>query len=186
MLMTVEDLRKYITTEETDEVLATKLSALELTIRKYTNNNFMVRGIRTTADAFNKTFTCKTVANFKVGDTVQVSMSDFMDGQLCTIAKIEGNTITVNEDIYHEDDVLVTKVEYPADVKLGAVSILKWQLRNEAAAAGDKSQKDIQSETLSRHSVTYATDATESDLSADFGVPKKLVACLKFYKKARF
>lgn len=186
MLMTVEELKKHITTEETDEVLAAKLSALELTIRKYTNNNFMVRGIRTTADAFNKTFTCKTVANFNVGDTVQVSMSDLMDGLLCTIAKIEDNTITVNEDIYHEDDVLVTKVEYPEDVKMGAVNILKWQLRNDAAASGDKSAMPVQSETISRHSVTYATDATESDISTDFGVPKKLVAFLKGYKKARF
>ena len=186
MLMTVEDLRKYITTEETDEVLAAKLSALELTIRKYTNNNFMVRGIRTAADAFNKTFTCKTVDNFKVGDTVQVSMSDFMDGQLCTIAKIEGNTITVNEDIYHEDDVLVTKVEYPEDVKMGAVNILKWQLRNDAAASGDKSAMPVQSETISRHSVTYAQDSTEADLDADFGVPKKHIAFLKAYHKARF
>ena len=186
MLMTVEELRKYIQTEETDEVLAAKLSALELTIRKYTNNNFMIRGIRTTADAFNKTFTCMTTANFNVGDTVQVSMSDFMDGQLCTIAKIEGNAITVNEDIYHEDDVLLTKVEYPADVKLGAVNILKWQLRNEAAASGDKSAMPVQSETISRHSVTYATDATEADIATDFGVPKKLVAFLKGYKKARF
>ena len=186
MLMTVEELKKYIQTEETDEVLAAKLSALELTIRKYTNNNFMVRGIRTTADAFNKTFTCMTTANFKVGDTVQVSMSDFMDGQLCTIAEIVDNTIIVNEDIYHEDDLLLTKVEYPADVKLGAANILKWQLRNEAAASGDKSAMPVQSETLSRHSVTYATDATEADISTDFGVPKKLVAFLKGYKKARF
>ena len=122
MLMTVEELRKYINTEETDEVLAARLSALELTIRNYTNNTFTKNGV----------------------------------------------------------------VEYPADVKLAAVNILKWQLRNEAAAAGDKSQKDIQSETLSRHSVTYAADASEADLSADFGVPKKLVACLKLYKKARF
>ena len=186
MLMTVEDLRKHITTEETDEVLATKLSALELTIRKYTNNNFMVRGIRTTADAFNKTFTCKTVANFNVGDTVQVSMSDLMDGLLCTVAAIEGNTITVNEDIYHEDDVLVTKVEYPEDVKMGAVNILKWQLRNDAAASGDKSAMPVQSESISRHSVTYAQDSTEADLDADFGVPKKHIAFLKAYHKARF
>ena len=186
MLMTVEELREYITTDETDAALAAKLSALELTIRKYTNNNFMVRGIRTTADAFNKIFTCMTTANFKVGDTVQVSMSDFMDGLLCTIAEIVDNTIIVNEDIYHEDDVLVTKVEYPADVKLGAVNILKWQLRNEAAASGDKSAMPVQSETISRHSVTYATDATEADIATDFGVPKKLVAFLKGYKKARF
>ena len=122
MLMTVEELRQYITTEETDQVLAARLSALELTIRNYTNNTFTKNGV----------------------------------------------------------------VDYPADVKLAAVNILKWQLKNEAANSGDKSQKDIQSETLSRHSVTYAADASEADISADFGVPRKLVACLKFYKKARF
>lgn len=122
MLMTVEELRKYITTEEADEMLAARLEALELTIRNYTNNTFTKDGV----------------------------------------------------------------VEYPADVKLAAVNILKWQMKNEAAAAGDTSKKDIQSETLSRYSVTYATDASETDIEAKFGVPKKLVACLKLYKKARF
>ena len=122
MLMTVEELRKHITTEETDELLAGKLEAVELTIRNYTNNTFTKNGV----------------------------------------------------------------VEYPMDVKLAAVNILKWQLKNEAAAAGDTSKKDIQSETLSRYSVTYAADASESDIDAKFGVPKKLMACLKLYKKARF
>ena len=122
MLMTVEELRNYLTTEESDEMLAARLEALELTIRKYTNNTFTKNGV----------------------------------------------------------------VEYPMDVKLGAVNILKWQLKHEAAAAGDTSKKDIQAETLSRYSVTYATDASESDMEAKFGVPKKLVAFLKLYKKARF
>lgn len=122
MLMTVDELRQYIITCESDLVLAAKLSALEQTIKNYTNNTFTKDGV----------------------------------------------------------------VDYPADVKLAAVNILKWQLKNEAANSGDKSQKDIQSETLSRHSVTYAADASEADISADFGVPKKLVACLKLYKKARF
>lgn len=122
MLMTVEELRQYVTTEETDQVLAARLSALELTIRNYTNNTFTKNGV----------------------------------------------------------------VDYPADVKLAAANILKWQLKNEAANSGDKSQKDIQSETLSRHSVTYAADASEADIDVNFGVPRKLVACLKFYKKARF
>ena len=122
MLMTVEEFRKYVTTEEADELLAAKLEAVELTIRNYTNNTFTKNGV----------------------------------------------------------------VEYPMDVKLAAVNILKWQLKNEAAAAGDTSKKDIQSETLSRYSVTYAADASESDIDAKFGVPKKLIACLKLYKKARF
>ena len=122
MLMTVEELRQYISTDETDQVLEARLQALELTIRNYTNNTFTKNGV----------------------------------------------------------------VEYPADVKLAAANILKWQLKNEAAAAGDTSKKDIQSETLSRYSVTYAADASEADIEVNFGVQKKLVACLKLYKKARF
>jgi hypothetical protein len=186
MLLTVEELRQYITTEETDQVLEARLQALELSIRRYTNNNFMFRGIRTFADAFDHAFECRNASNFAVGDTVQVSMSDYMDGQLCTIAAIEGNTITVNEPVYHEDEVILTKVLYPLDVKLGAVEILKWKLKNAAAASGDKSAMPVQSETISRHSVTYAQDASEADIDSEFGVPKKYVAFLKGYKKARF
>ena len=186
MLLTVEELRRYITTEETDQVLEAKLQALELSIRKYTNNNFMVRGIRTFADAFDKSFECRSVDNFAVGDTVQISMSDYMDGQLCTIAAIEDKTITVNEPLYREDEVILTKVFYPLDVKMGAVEILKWKLKNAAAASGDKSAMPVQSETISRHSVTYAQDASEADLDTEFGVPRKYIAFLKAYKKARF
>ena len=76
--------------------------------------------------------------------------------------------------------------QYPMDVKLGVANVLKWQLRNEAASNGDDSQKAVQSETISRHSVTYVTDTTEADIDARFGVPKKYTAFLKPYMKARF
>lgn len=186
MLMTVEELRKYIETDETDEMLKARLDALELTIRRYTNNNFQKRGFRVTADIRAGVFMSESLIPFAVGDTIMVSESDLQSDCLATVTEANDLTFMTDNEWADEDYVLVTKVEYPADVKLGAANILKWQLRNEAAASGDKSQKDIQSETLSRHSVTYATDATESDLAVDFGVPKKHVAFLKMYKKARF
>ena len=186
MLMTVEELRKYIDTDETDAILKSRLDALELTIRRYCNNNFQKRGFRVTADIMAGVFMSESLIPFEVGDTIMVSESDLQSDCLVTVTEVNDLTFLTDNEWADDNDVLVTKVEYPADEKLGAANILKWQLRNEAAAAGDKSQKDIQSENISRHSVTYATDATESDLSADFGVPKKLVACLKFYKKARF
>lgn len=186
MLMTIEKVKEHITTDLSDQQLEEKLAALELSIRKRTNNNFMVRGIRTFADAFDKSFECRSVDNFRVGDTVQISVSDFMDGQLCTIASIDGNKITVNEEVYHEDNVMLTKVVYPLDVQLGAVEILKWKLKNAAAASGDKSAMAVQSETISRHSVTYAQDASEADLDTEFGCPKKYTAFLKDYRKMRF
>lgn len=40
MLMTVEELRTFFTTEETDEVLAMRLDAMECMIHGYTNNHF--------------------------------------------------------------------------------------------------------------------------------------------------
>lgn len=186
MLITVEELRKYINTEETDEMLAAKLSALELTIRRYTNNNFQSRGFRVTADIRAGVFTSEALIPFEVGDTIMVSGSDLQSDCIATVTEVNDLTFTTDGDWADDDDVLVTKVVYPIDVKLAAANIIDWQLRNQAVNSGDKSQAPVASETISRHSVTYATDATEADLSVDFGVPKKLVACLKLYKKARF
>ena len=71
MIISVEDLRKHIDTTLDDSVLGAKLQALELLIRKHTNNNFQNRGIR---------FKCPIMATklylatpfLKVGDTVQI------------------------------------------------------------------------------------------------------------------
>ena len=172
MLMNIEELRKYINTEEADEVLAGRLSALELTIRNYTNNNFQKRGFRVTADIRGGVFVSESLIPFKVGDTIMVSEAALQSDCLAVVTEVDELAFQTDADWADENAVLVTKVEYPLDVKLGAVNILKWQLRNEAAAAGDTSKKDIQSETLSRYSVTYAADSTETDLAADFGVPK--------------
>lgn len=186
MLMTVEELKQYIKTEEPDALLEAKLKALELTIRRYTNNNFQKRGFRVTADIRGGVFMSGSLIPFKVGDTIMVSESDLQSDCLATVTEVNDMEFKTDAEWADDNSVLVTKVEYPLDVKLGAVNILKWQLKNEAAAAGDTSKKDIQSETLSRYSVTYATDSTETDLAADFGVPKKHVAFLSLYEKARF
>ena len=114
MLMTVEELRRYIATDETDEVLEGKLQALELSIHGYTNNDF----------------------------------------KRCLTA--EG--------------------DYPMDVKMGVVNLMKWELTN-------RDKVGVASETISRHSVTYV------DLNggnAIMGYPKSLMGFLLPYKRARF
>lgn len=40
MIMTVDELRRYVKTDEDDQALEAKLRALELSIHGYTNNNF--------------------------------------------------------------------------------------------------------------------------------------------------
>lgn len=174
MIISVEELKKYITTTETDAVLEAKLQALELSIRGYTHNNFQQRNIRTVCPVVaQKLFT--PYPHFKEGDTIQISQSIFNDG-VYTIKKIEGDMIELDKGLLDENQVLVTKVEYPMDVVMGVVNMLKWDLEN-------RDKVGIQSETLSRHSVTYF------DMSADnsaIGYPKTLVGFLKPYMKARF
>lgn len=115
MMMTVEELRQFITTDETDQGLALRLQALESAIQGYTNNNFrkyIVNGVK----------------------------------------------------------------EYPADVKLGVIELLKWDLQM-------REKTGVASETISRHSVSYqAYDGTNTVLN----YPASLMGFLKPYRKARF
>ena len=174
MIISAEQLKQYITTKETDAMLEAKLRALELSIRGYTNNNFQQRNIRTVCPVMaQKLYT--TYPHFQVGDTVQISQSIFNDG-VYTIKAIEDDMIELDKKLLDENQVLVTKVEYPMDVVMGVVNMLKWDLEN-------RDKVGIQSETISRHSVTYF------DMGADnstIGYPKTLVGFLKPYMKARF
>lgn len=175
MIITVEELRRYITADEEDQALEAKLQALELLIRGYTNNSFAKRGYARIADVVGGTFTVEEPAEYEVGDTIQVLNSTKNDG-LYTVKTIKGNTFTVNERTRDEIDVYVTLVEYPMDVKMGVVNLMKWEMNN-------RDKVGIQSEAISRHSVTYF------DMGADnsvMGYPKALMGFLKPYMKARF
>ena len=185
MIISVDELREYVTTDKTDKELTALLEALEISVRKRTNNNFQKRAFRHSADIIEGVFISDGTILFKQGETVQISRSKFNDG-LYTIASVDNKTFTVNESVYDENNILVTKIEYPSDVVMGVVDIIKWKLKNEAENSNDKKSMRIQSETLSRHSVTYAYDETENDIDEEFGVPKKYCAFLKAYKKARF
>ena len=114
MLMTVAELRRYITTDEEDQVLEAKLQALELSIHGYTNNDFKRN--------------------------------------------------------------LTAEGEYPMDVKMGAVNLMKWELNN-------RDKVGVASESISRHSVTYVDQTGENTL---MGYPVALMGFLRPYKRARF
>lgn len=115
MILTVEELRQFVQTDEPDDMIALRLEAVERMIHGYTGNNFK---------------------EFEV------------------------------------DGVIV----YPADVKLGAVSLLRWELAH-------RDKVGVASESISRHSVTYF------DMTGDnstMGFPKALMGFLAPYMKARF
>lgn len=177
MIMTVDELRQFVTTDEADQALEARLQALELLIRAYTNNNFQKRAFRAVAVAMadNNQLLLKGANPFKTGDTLQVTESELNAG-LVTVSTSSNDVITVKESLYDESGVVITKVVYPADVKLGVANMLKWQLEN-----GDK--VGVASETISRHSVTYFNmDGDNSTI----GFPKALTGFLRPYMKARF
>ena len=137
MIISVDELREYVTTDKTDKELTALLEALEISVRKRTNNNFQKRAFRHSADLIEGVFISDGTILFKQGETVQISRSKFNDG-LYTIASVDNKTFTVNESVYDENNILVTKIEYPSDVVMGVVDIIKWKLKNEAENSNDK------------------------------------------------
>lgn len=173
--MTVEELRKFIKTDDTDECLAAKLAGIEQQIRGFTNNSFQVRGTGRIVDVVGGLFSTEALNPYEVGDTLQISGSEKNDG-LYTVKEANDDTFTVNEKTRDEIDVFVTLVRYPADVKLGVINMMTWELENRTKAG-------IQSETISRHTVNYIN---LDEWNSAMGYPASLVQFLKPYMKARF
>lgn len=175
MIMTVTEFRQFVETDETDAALEMRLKAIELFIRGYTNNNFQVRGTGRVADVVGGLFMVEALNPFEVGDTLQISGSEKNDG-LYTVKESNDDTFTVNEKTRDKKVLFVTLVEYPEDIKMGVVELLKYDLENREKAG-------VQSESISRHSVTYqALDVNNTDR----GYPVHLMGFLKRHMKARF
>lgn len=175
MIISVEKAKDLIGFPEnwTDEKIKMKLLAVEQTIRAYTNNNFQNRGFRVRADIAAGVFMSESLIPFVVDDTVQVSESRYNNGLFTVSAETDDTTFTVNENTRDEDDVLVTKIVYPADVVDCCVNLMEWEVNN-------RGKVGIKSETLSRHSVTY-----EDSASMFRGYPKGILSAVSHYRKVR-
>lgn len=157
-----------------EQTMKDKLEALEILIRKYTNNNFQNRNVRFSAKSLgNRIMGCHPF--IRVGDTFQISESLVNDG-LYVITEISDEFIRADKELFSVDRNLVTKIEYPVDVKQGIINLMKWELEN-------RDKVGIKSETLSRHSVTYYDQDKNNQV---MGYPVSLLGFLEVYKKARF
>ena len=173
MILSVEKAKSLISFPDwSDEKIEMKLKAIEQTIRAYTNNNFQNRDNRVSACLRGGVLMSDSLIPFGIGDTVQISESRYNKG-LFTINAVDDLTAMVNEDTRDEDAVLVTKIEYPADVVNCCYELLEW-------AVGYAGKVGIKSETLSRHSVTYEDSSTMF-----MGFPAAMLGCLKPYRKCR-
>lgn len=159
--------------QQNDQVLEMKLQALELMVRKYTNNNFQNRNVRFECASNIQILDIQTPF-LKVGDTVQISQSLYNDGLY--VVNDTSNGITLDKPLFDEGKMLVTKIEYPSDVVMGVVELMKWEMNN-------RSKVGIASETISRHSVSYFNMDGDNSI---MGYPKSLMGFLRPYIKARF
>lgn len=171
MILTVEELSTLSTELNVDvEKLEMQSNAIEDFIRHYTNNSFTIKPIRFITSSLNGKLKCVSSA-FNVGDTIQISKSEANNG-VYVIKFLDG---TLDRPIFDADYNTVTLVVYPPCVKLGVMDLLRYN-----AKMSDK--MGISSETLSRHSVTYAHNNTDSI----GGYPAYMMSFLKPYMKARF
>lgn len=68
------------------------------------------------------------------------------------------------------------EIQWPADIKLGVLNLLQWDLDY-------RDKVGLASETISRHSVTFAGT---TDAETEAGYPKALMKFLDPYRRARF
>ena len=179
MILTLAELKTWVKTQNTglsDTQLEAKLGAVELLIRRYTHNNFQNRNIRFVCSCSGTTLN-GTNPYLKVGDTIEVSETGVNDGlYVITAMNAVNGTITVDKAMLAVDNALVTKIEYPSEVKMGVINLLKWEVTG-------RDKTGIQSETISRHSVTYFNQTTDQTTA---GYPASLMEFLRLYKRARF
>lgn len=155
-------------------IIQKKLDALEILIRKYTNNNFQNKNIRFLTDSVGTILNGSSIF-LKVGDTIQISESRVNDG-LYVVKEVSENSIVVDKPLFTVSHNLVTKVEYPLDIQQGIINLMKWEQTN-------RDKVGIKSETLSRHSVTYYDQDKNNQV---MGYPVSLLGFLDSYMKARF
>ena len=174
MLLAIEQYAAY-GLDPKDKTLPARLEAVEAAIRKVTNNPFQVRGARFEAHTKNGVLMGAS-PHIKAGDTVHVTQNSLNDG-VYTVKYVDDGRTALNVPLFDDDFNRVTLVRYPADVIEGAVGIVKYE------NARPKEKAGIASETLSRHSVSYAQVA-QSGIFA--GYPPEVMAFLKPHMRPWF
>lgn len=173
MIIAVDKLREMVKTDIPDLELKARLSALEAAIRKYTNNNFNVRSTHQQIEIRGGKIIFPPYY-LKAGDTIQIHSQDY-ENQVFTVISTSVNELEVDVPLRFDGQAFMALVQYPDDVVMGAVNLMKWDISN-------REKIGVKSESISRWNVTYFDLETNSLL----GYPASLLGFLKPYMRARF
>lgn len=183
LILSLEEAKNIlkIKDDSQDFELELKLKALETMIRNKTNNKFLDTRVRVNKIlVFNEGNTITgvnfKVLGFRVGNTIDIDDSIQNNG-FYTIEDLSETYIKVKEDIQEEEcNCLITKVNYPYDIKLGVIKLLQYD--NKMA---DKI--GIKQETIARVSTTYFDMGSNESVE---GYPSALLKFIDKYKKLRW
>lgn len=163
------------------DVTQDDLDAFEQSVRELTNNNFQNQRVRFEDVQLIEPNAIKAQGNIRglrIGDTVEVNYSDFNDG-LYVVKEMLDNEIKVEQESFLTEEtrgIMVTKIEYPADIKRGILKLIQYD-RKMSGKIG------IKSETVSRMSTTYYDVNAKENTD---GYPASLLSFLKKYEKMRW
>lgn len=175
MISTIDDIRTYVETDETDDQLEARMRAIEGMIRAYTHNHFLLRPTRTEVDISAEGLAVTDGAvGFQEGDTVELCHTTYSDGLHVVEEALTAGAYTLS-DIRFADSGLMYLVQYPKDVVMGALAMLRYDLET-ADTVG------VASETISRHSVTYRDASQGNSL---LGYPLRLTSFLMAYRRTQ-
>lgn len=176
MIISLEEALKLDSDITQDDLEAFESSVRELTNNSFQNTYVRFKGVEFVAE--NIILVKKQITGLRIGDTIEINYSHYNDG-LCTVKDLQGKQITVEGASFYLADSgksMVTKVEYPADIKRGIKKLIQYDKKM-------TSKVGIKSETISRMSITYydvnAAENTE-------GYPSSLLSFLKKYEKMRW
>lgn len=175
MLISISELKEVYTDKNfssmNDKRLERKLEAIEKAIREYTHEHFRNRFKSSVAICENGDIYCITDF-YQIGDTIEITQSKLNDGLYVVTGK-EVGYITVDRPILDSDYMVVSLVEYPADIVEGAIELLDYECNG-------KKKQWIASESISRHSVSYRQYDGNNTI---FGYPAELFSFAKKYSR---
>lgn len=184
MILTLEEAKKAlgipIDDVSRDDEILDELKGIEVMIRNKTNNKFQNIRIRKEGNMTIKDSIITGAdfygAGFRDGNTVEIGKSLLNDG-LYVIKDVDNISITLDSELYDETGhIMLTRIEYPADIKTGVKKLLKYNEKM-SDKIGVKSLK------LSRYWVEYYDMGTDESVE---GYPAALLKFLDKYKKLRW
>lgn len=173
MIVSVEEAKEQLDFPGwSDAKIKRKLTAIEAAIRSYCNNNFQNRNIRCITSIVDGILR-GIHPIMKAGDTIQISNSKYNAGLY--VLKQQEDILATDAALEDEQNVMITKIEYPADIVDCCFDLMEWE-------STMREKVGISSETISRHSVSYVANDASNTVE---GYPAALFGKCRKYRKAR-